>query len=187
MTHHAGIGFKYSKTVCGKHGKVGLTYLYNYKARGVLHSDSGTLFRLPLAPGQTWKMLDIRLSGSASAPMDFQHSFESDVEILGSVGDSYSVATPAGIFEDCLNIRYETKPPSVESTELIDRRELSELQKKKLRKHMEAELRKELTTLLTHVMPTLGLESSVWLAPGVGPVKIEGAEGRAILIDYEIK
>ena len=165
---------------------MGLTFLNFYKVRGVLHSDSGLLFRLPLAPGQTWEMLNIRLSGSASVPMELQHSFESDVEILGRVVHRYSVATPAGIFEDCLNIRYEAKPPSVKTIEYANWREVPELQKKKFRKHMEAEIRKELTTLLTHVMPTLGLES-VWLAPGVGPVKIEGAEGRAVLIDYEIK
>ena len=166
--------------------KKGLTFLNFYYVRGVLHSDSGTLLRLPLAPGQTWEMLTIRLSGSASVPMESQHSFESDLKILGSVVHRYSVATPAGIFEDCLNIRYEAKPPSVKTVEYANWREVPELQKKKFRKHMEAEIRKELTTLLTHVMPTLGLES-VWLAPGVGPVKIEGAEGRAILIDYEIK
>ena len=166
--------------------KVGLTFLNFYNVRGVLHSDSGTLLRLPLAPGQTWEMLNIRLSGSASVPMESQHSFESDLEILGSVVHRYPVATPAGIFEDCLNIQYEAKPPSVKTIEYANWHEVPELQKKKFRKHMEVEIQKELTTLLTHVMPKLGLES-VWLAPGVGPVKIEGAEGRAILIDYEVK
>ena len=114
------------------------------------------------------------------------HSFESDVEILGSVEDLYSIVTPAGIFEDCLNIQYEAKPPSVRTSEFTDQAEAPENVKIKRRKHMEAEIRKELTTLLTSVMPKLGLES-VWLAPGVGPVKIEGAEGRAVLIDYEVK
>ena len=168
--------------------KVGLTFLNFYYVRGVLHSDSGTLLRLPLAPGQTWEMLSIRLSGSASTPMEmeWQHSFESDLEILGSVVHRYPVATPAGIFEGCLNIQYEAKQPSVKTKEFTDLREGPELQKRKFRKHMEVEIQKELTTLLTHVMPKLGLES-VWLAPGVGPVKIEGAEGRAILIDYEVK
>lgn len=41
-------------------------------------------------------------------------------------------------------------------------------------------------SFFTDVKPKLGLEI-VWLAPGVGPVKIEGAEGSAVLIDYEIK
>ena len=114
------------------------------------------------------------------------HSFESDVEILGNVGDSYSVTTPAGFFEDCLNIQYEAKPPSVKTKEFIYMAEAPENVKKKFRKHMEAEIRDELATLLSHMLPRLGLES-VWLAPGVGPVRIKSAEGTAVLIDYEIK
>ena len=165
--------------------KEGLAFLNNYNASGVLRSDSGYLLRLPLVPGQTWEMLTIRLSGSSEMAF-MHHSFESDVEILGTVGDPYSVPTPAGIFEDCLNIQYEAKPPSVRTSDFTDQAEAPENVKIKRRKHMEAEIRKELTTLLTSVIPKLGLES-VWLAPGVGLVKIEGAEGRAILIDYEVK
>ena len=165
--------------------KEGLAFLNNYSASGVLHSDSGILLRLPLVPGQTWEMLEIRLSGSSEMAF-MHHSFESDVEILGRVGDPYSVPTPAGIFEDCLNIQYEAKPPSVRTSEFTDQAEAPENVKIKRRKHMEAEIRKELTTLLTSVMPKLGLES-VWLAPGVGPVRIKSAEGIAVLIDYEVK
>ena len=165
--------------------KKGLTFLYHYNTSGVLRNDSGFLLRLPLVPGQTWEMLIFRLSGST--PIGFMHhTFESDVEIFASVGDPYSVPTPAGIFEDCLNIQYGAKPPTVKSKEFTDQAEAPENVKVKRRKHMEAEIRSELTTLLTHMLPRLGLES-MWLAPGVGPVKMEGAEGRAILIDYEIK
>ncbi len=159
--------------------------MYHYNTSGVLRNDSGFLLRLPLVPGQTWEMLTFRLSGST--PIGFMHhTFESDVEILGTVEGSYSVPMPAGIFEDCLNIQYGAKPPTVKSKEFTDQTEAPENVKVKRRKHMEAEIRSELTTLLTHMLPRLGLES-MWLAPGVGPVKIEGAEGRAILIDYEIK
>ena len=166
--------------------KKGLALLNHYKVRGVLHSDSGILFRLPLVPGQTWEMLNIRFRGLLQV-LDMQHSFESDVEIQGSVGPWYSVATPAGIFEDCLNIQYDAKPPSVKTIEFADWSEVHEENAKiKRRKHMETELRKELTTLLMHMMPKLGLES-MWLAPGVGPVAIKSAEGTAVLIDYEIK
>ena len=165
--------------------KEGLAFLNNYSASGVLHSDSGVLLRLPLVPGQTWEMLEIRLSGSSEMAF-MHHSFESDVEILGTVGHRYSVPTPAGIFEDCLNIQYEAKPPSVRTSEFTDQAEAPENVKIKRRKHMETEIRKELTTLLTSVMPKLGLES-VWLAPGVGPVRIKSAEGMAVLIDYEVK
>ena len=173
------------KSGAWKTRKTGLTFLNLYKARGVLRSDSGLLLRLPLAPGKTWKMLKIRLRGST--PIGFtHHSFESDVEILGSVEDLYSIATPAGIFEDCLNIQYEAKPLSVKTKEFTDQREAPEDVKRKFRKHMEAEIREELTTLLTRVMPKLGLESA-WLAPGVGPVRLKSAEGTAVLIDYEVK
>ena len=165
--------------------KEGLAFLNNYSASGVLHSDSGILLRLPLVPGQTWEMLTIRLSGSSEMAF-MHHSFESDVEILGSVGHRYSVATPAGIFEDCLNIQYEARPPSVRTSEFTDQAEAPENVKIKRRKHMEAEIQKELTTLLTHLIPKLGLES-VWLAPGVGPVRIKSAGGTAVLIDYEVK
>ncbi len=51
---------------------------------------------------------------------------------------------------------------------------------------VESEIREELNDLLMHLMPKLGLQT-VWLAPGVGPVKIETPNGIAELIDYEIK
>ena len=165
--------------------KKGLAFLNNYTASGVLRNDSGFLLRLPLVPGRTWEMLTIRLSGSSEMAF-LHHSFESDVKILGTVGEPYSVPTPAGIFEDCLNIQYEAKPPSVRTSEFTDQAEAPENVKIKRRKHLEAELRDELTTLLTHMLPRLGLES-MWLAPGVGPVKIKSAQGTAVLIDYEIK
>ena len=64
--------------------KTGLAFLNNYSASGVLRNDSGYLVRLPLVPGKTWEMLTIRLSGSSEMAF-MHHSFESDVEILGSV------------------------------------------------------------------------------------------------------
>lgn len=165
--------------------KKGLTFLYHYNASGVLRNDSGFLLRLPLVPGQTWEMLTFRLSGST--PIGFMHhTFESDVEIFASVGDPYSVPTPAGIFEDCLNIQYDARPPSVRTSAFTDQAEAPENVKIKRRKHMEAEIRDELATLFTHMLPRLGLES-VWLAPGVGPVRIKSAEGTSVLIDYEVK
>ena len=47
-------------------------------------------------------------------------------------------------------------------------------------------IRENLSTLTASVMPKLGLET-VWLAPEVGPVKIETSIGIAELIDYAIK
>ena len=145
--------------------KEGLAFLHNYKASGVLRSDSGYLFRLPLVPGQTWEMLNVRLSGSSEMAF-MRHSFEADVEILGIVGDRHSVPTPAGFFEDCLNIRYEAKPPSVRTKEFADGAEAPEFVKEKRRKHLEAEIRNELTTLLTHLMPNIGVGIGVVSAGG---------------------
>ena len=166
--------------------KQGLAFLHSYNASGILLSEAGLLFRLPLVSGQTWDMPGIRFSGLLQLP-DMRHSFESDVEVLGRVRHPHTVATPAGIFEDCINIHYEAKPPSVKTIGFADWSEVPEENVKIMRrKHMETELRKELTTLSTHMMPKLGLESA-WLAPGVGPVRIESEEGRAVLIDYEVK
>ena len=54
------------------------------------------------------------------------------------------------------------------------------------REHMQDEIHKELTMLLPMLMQNLNLQT-MWLAPGVGPVKIETADGIAELIDYEVK
>ena len=50
---------------------------------------------------------------------------------------------------------------------------------------IESDIHVELTDLLMAIMPELGFET-VWLAPGVGPVKIETPNGIAELIDDEI-
>ena len=50
----------------------------------------------------------------------------------------------------------------------------------------EAELRKELTTLFRDALPRMQL-GTVWLAPDVGPVRIERADGISELISYDVK
>ena len=50
----------------------------------------------------------------------------------------------------------------------------------------EAELRKELTTLFKDGLPRMQL-GAVWLAPDVGPVKIERTDGISELISYDVK
>ena len=50
---------------------------------------------------------------------------------------------------------------------------------------LEAELRKELTTLFRDGLPRMQL-GAVWLAPDVGPVKIELADGISELISYDV-
>ena len=51
---------------------------------------------------------------------------------------------------------------------------------------VESEIRKELTDLSMHLTSKLELQT-VWLAQGVGPVKLETSNGIAELIDYEMK
>ena len=51
---------------------------------------------------------------------------------------------------------------------------------------LELDIREELADLMLSMAPGLGFET-VWLAPGVGPVKIETPNGIAELIDYEMK
>ena len=115
------------------------------------------------------------------------HVFEAEAVIVGAIGnDRELVETPAGAFEDCLKIEYEAKLTSFTTVEFRDtvwphiEPPPGEL------KVMESTLRDELTDLLTHLTPKLGLQT-VWLAPGVGPVKIETPNGIAELIDYEVK
>ena len=107
--------------------------------------------------------------------------------ILGKISDERElVETSAGAFEDCLKIQYEAKQPSYETDEFSVVREIDTVFQDAKLKAVESEIREELTDLLTHLMPKLGLRT-VWLAPGVGPVKIETPNGIAELIDYDIK
>ena len=107
--------------------------------------------------------------------------------ILGKISDDReSVQTPAGAFEDCLKIQYEAKQTSFTTVESRDVLLNLDPMPDRERKSMESAFREELTDLLTYLMPKLGLQT-VWLAPGVGAVKIETPNGIAELIDYEIK
>ena len=52
--------------------------------------------------------------------------------------------------------------------------------------NLEEEISKELADFLWKLMPSLAMHPT-WLAPDVGPIKIETPNGIAELIDYEIK
>ena len=160
-----------------------LVYLYFYRATVDWHSEFA-LLRFPLVPGQTYKSLNLRLSGRNEGGTH-NHAFEAEGVILGKVGDGRElVETPAGAFEDCLKIQYEAKQPALETKEFRNHGGLP-AQGKSL-KLVESDIRGELTDLLMYLMPMLGFETE-WLAPGVGPVKIETPNGIAELIDYEIE
>jgi len=162
-----------------------LVYLFHYH-KIVVSSNELALFRFPLVPGQSYKALEMKLHGSNDVGSDL-HSYEADAVILGSVGHPESVETPAGRFEECINVQYEAKLESFETTEFQNK--LKPPPKEILEAYislLESNIREELANLMISIMPELGFET-VWLAPGVGPVKIETPNGIAELIDYEIK
>ena len=166
-----------------------LMCLSKYDARVVWNSEL-TVLRFPLVPYRRWKAIDVRLSGTRYIPPFWDvdgvgdtHSFEANVTISGIAGQPESVVTSAGAFEDCLKIQYEMTRLSIETTEFTVSRPVFEQRKLEL---YEAELRKELTTLFKDGLPRMQL-SAVWLAPDVGPVKIERADGISELISYDVK
>ena len=147
-----------------------------------------TLLRYPLLPRQTYTALDLRLAGRSDNCAPHFYAYKTEGTILGRVSDNWeSVETPAGSFEDCIRIQYEAELTSFTMEEFQDLfpgdgNPLIDFE----REAMESELLNELTDLLANLIPKLGLHT-MWLAPGVGPVKIETPNGIAELIDYDIK
>ncbi len=147
-----------------------------------------TPLRFPILPNRSYTVLELRLR-SKSDILDIQWEFYSDTAIVAAIGNAPElVETPAGTFQDCLKIQYEAGPISIHTLQFFDisalgnfgppgRAELDAF---------ELTFRDELTDLLANLIPKLGLQT-MWLAPGVGPVKIETPNGIAELIDYEIK
>ncbi len=161
-----------------------LTYLYRYNAS--LTSHRLTLFPFPLVPGETYNTINLRLRGRDEGPF-YVHDFEAEVVILGKTGDDRElVKVSAGAFEDCLKIQYEAKLASYRTIEFRDVGEIAMISPKAYLKTVESDIREELTDLSMHLTTKLELQT-VWLAPWVGPVKIETPNGIAELIDYEIK
>ena len=160
-----------------------LTYLYRYNASVASHSNL-TLFPFPLVPGETFNALNLRLRGRDEGSF-YVHDFEAEVVILGKTGeDRELVGVSAGKFEDCLKIQYEAELASYRTIEFRDLHRM--ISPKVYLETIESEIRKELTDLSMHLTTKLELQT-VWLAPGVGPVKIETPNGIAELIDYEVK
>lgn len=160
-----------------------LTYLYRYNA-SVTSNSRLTLFPFPLVPGETYNALDLRLRGTYDGPF-YIHDFEAEVVIMGRVGDDRElIEVSAGEFEDCLKIQFEAKLKSYRTVEFRDIERM--ISPEVYLETIESEIRKELTDLSMHLTTKLELHT-VWLAPGVGPIKIETLNGIAELIDYEIK
>ena len=155
-------------------------YLGYYKTK-VVSDGELTMLRLPLSAGRTWDALNISLRGGEGY-FGFRHSFEANWVVSGTSGYRETVETPAGSFEDCLKIQYETRQ-SVEFK--WDANELDRRIWDNLWRDREEPLREGLQSVFSNLMPNLKLET-VWLAPGVGPVKIESAERTAELIEYHL-
>ena len=166
-----------------------LICLFWYDARVVWNSEL-TMLRFPLVPYRRWKAIDVRMSGTWYEPPFWDvdgvgdlHSFEADVTISGIAGQPESVVTPAGAFANCLKIQYEMTRLFLKTTEFTVSRPVFE---QKLLDLYENELSKELTTLFRDALPRMQL-GAVWLAPDVGPVKIERVDGISELISYDVK
>ena len=156
-----------------------------YQARPhVSWSGKLTPLRFPLFPKQTHTALHLKLHAKYTL-FGHLHEFYTDIIVIAAVGsDRELVETPAGAFQDCLKIQYEADPISIETKQFLhsepDIAHGGELDA------FELVLHDQVTRLKTLLMPKLGLQT-MWLAPGVGPVKIETSNGIAELIDYEIK
>lgn len=156
------------------------SHLVQYKTKVVSDGDF-TVIRLPLSVGLTWDAFRISLRGAHSI-FGFSHSFEANWTVSGFTGHLEIVETPAGKFEGCYKIQYETK----ESVEFEWRpKNLAREIWEDVWNHREKPIREELEAVLSNLMPNLNLDT-VWLAPGVGPVKIESAERTAVLIEYHL-
>ena len=161
-----------------------LTLLYSVRPHLRWQSEL-TPLRFPILPNQSYTALELKLH--AESVVFYLWEFYADVIITAVIGNAPElVETSAGTFQDCLKIQYEAGPISINTLEFVDTRpplihDLSEQLKA-----FELTLHDELTDVLNYLMPKLGLQT-MWLAPGVGPVKIETPNGIAELIDYGIK
>ena len=151
-----------------------------YKTK-VVSDGEFTMFRLPLSVGLTWDALKISLRGTEAIGPS-KHSFEASWTISGITVGREFVETPAGSFEGCFKVQYETKESVKFEWGPNDRgREIWE----NLWHDREKPIRDELAAVSSNLIPNLNLET-VWLAPGVGPVKIESEERTAELIEYHL-
>ena len=193
------VPYKISKTVHGIFNGIELNTRYQfvgsrtYKIHGLERGDF-SLFASPLVPGKTWKALDLRFSLEHTlTPQWFFHSLDAHLEIWAKIGaNRASIVTPAGTFEDCLEIQYYQTRFQIETTELnlprLGGAQAAEFPRvwKEIRKYVEAEIPKTAETEIRKAMPHFQ-SASLWLAPEVGPVKIQDSSGISELIAFDIK
>jgi len=99
---------------------------------------------------------------------EFSQSFGAGWAVTRAAGFHEAVEEPAGSFERCLKIQYETKE-SIEFEWGPDERGRDFWED--VWRDREKPLREELSSVFSNLMPNLNLET-VWLAPGVGPVRV---------------
>ncbi|MDE0297778.1 MAG: hypothetical protein OXN17_04040 [Candidatus Poribacteria bacterium] len=143
------------------------------------------MLRFLLVQSETYKVLNMKLSGSHKT-ITSVHSFEAIGVVSGGVGHADSVETSAGTFANCLKIQFRGRLQSVKTTgfQHLFPRPLPMGVSEGFFRLLESEIHQELTDLMKSVTLELGLET-VWLSPGVGPVKKETQNSIADLIDYE--
>ncbi|MDE0300943.1 MAG: hypothetical protein OXN17_20105 [Candidatus Poribacteria bacterium] len=163
-----------------------LTMLFK-TAPHVASQSELTPLRFPLMANQSYTALELRLRSKSDA--HYLWEFYVDTTIVATTGNAPElVATSTGTFENCLKIQYEAGQISIKTLQFVDVGPFAALGQPGRAELAAFELtfRDELADLLANLMPRLGLQT-MWLAPGVGPVKIETPNGIAELIDYEIK
>ena len=152
-----------------------------------LERSDFALLRPPLAPGKTWRVFDMRLRGQHNIHNVggiFSHILEAHSVISAhSSNERQTVVTPVGRFEDCLEIKYY-ETPSVETTEI----KLDLIPEKYEEEHalLDTKIHETAAIEFRKLIPKIRL-GTLWLAPGVGPVRIDGASGISDLIAYDIK
>ncbi len=162
--------------------RFGFVGSHTYTINRLERSDF-TLLRPPLAPGKTWQVFDVGLRGHHNTTV-FSHILEAHSLISARINEELqTVVTPAGRFEDCLEIEYY-ETPSVKTTEIQS--DLIPKDYEEGRVLLETKIHETAATEFMRLMPSIPA-GTVWLAPGVGAVKIESTEGTAVLIDYEVK
>lgn len=164
-----------------------LVLLCFYKIKPTQYSDF-TLLHLPPDYPKKNKVFQMTIRGKhKNDTPPYIHEVEAKVSIWGYTSFEPVVTTPAGRFEGCLKIIYDTEISPLK-TLLFETMGpgVHPKEKKGWLEHLEHEINKELVVLVQMLKYNLKLQA-MWLAPDVGPVKIETLDGYAELIDYDIK
>ena len=142
-----------------------------------------TFLGLPLVPGKTWRVFSMDLRGHHNIH-NFSHVLDAHSVISARINEELqTVVTPAGSFEDCLEIEYyETR--SVETTE-IEIKLIPEKYEEE-RAYLIAKIHESAATEILKLLPNISF-GILWLAPGVGPVKIQDTSGISELIAFDVK